>query len=109
MMGLMAHLPQYAQMEVDHVGRLRILEILFSLYGLDMNLERVQTRARQQHDEISAAMNRSPEVITLVEQLEKQYDERLKRMSEGRPDEDPELSPNVLDFLDQLGEQFSQH
>ena len=54
-------------------------------------------------------MNRSPEVITLVEQLEKQYDERLKRMSEGRPDEDPELSPNVLDFLDQLGEQFSQN
>ena len=108
-MGLMAHLPQYAQMDVDHVGRLRILEILCSIYGLDMNLERVQTRARQQHDEISAAMNRSPEVRTLVEQLEKQYDERLKRMSEGRPDEDPELSPNVLDFLDQLGEQFSQN
>ena len=96
-------------MDVDHVGRLRILEILCTLYGFDMNLERVQTRARQQHDEISAAMNRSPEVRTLVEQLEKQYDERLKRMREGRPDEDPELSPTVLDFLDQLGEQFSQN
>ena len=108
-MGLVAHLPQYAQMEVDHTGRLRLLELLCKLYDFDMDLERVQTRARQQNEEISSAMNRSPEVKGLVEQLERQYEDRLKRLEEGRQEEDQELSPEVQNFLDQLGDQFSQN
>lgn len=108
-MGLIAHLPQYAQMDVDHAGRLRILELLCELYDFDMDLQRVQMRARQQNQEISSAMNRSPEVKSLVEQLESQYDNRIKRMDEGYEEEDPELSPEVQSFLDQLGDQFSQN
>jgi len=108
-MGLIAHLPQYAQMDVDHSGRLRLLELLCKLYDFDMDLERVQTRANQQNEEISSAMNRSPEVKGLVEQLERQYEDRLKRMEEGRPEEDLELSTEVQNFLDQLGDQFSQN
>jgi predicted ATP-grasp superfamily ATP-dependent carboligase len=108
-MGLIAHLPQYAQMEVDHAGRLRLLELLCKLYEFDMDLERVQERARQQNEEISSAMNRSPEVKGLVEQLERQYEDRVKRMAEGSQEEDPELSPDVQDFLDQLGDRFSQN
>ena len=108
-MGLIAHLPQYAQMDVDHAGRLRLLELLCKLYDFDMDLERVQIRARQQNEEISSAMNRSPEVKGLVEQLERQYTDRVRRMEEGRDEDDPELSPEVQDFLDQLGDQFSQN
>ena len=108
-MGLVAHLPQYAQMEVDHAGRLCLLELLCKLYGFDMDLERVQARARQQNEEISSAMNRSPEVRGLVQQLERQYEDRRKRMEEGRQEEDTELSPEVQNFLDQLGDQFSQN
>ena len=108
-MGLVAHLPQYAQMEVDHAGRLRLLELLCKLYDFDMDMERVQMRARQQNEEISLAMNRSPEVKGLVEQLERQYEDRLRRLQEGRQEEDLQLSPEVQSFLDQLGDQFSQN
>jgi uncharacterized protein (DUF2132 family) len=96
-------------MDVDHAGRLRLLELLCKLYDFDMDLERVQIRARQQNEEISSAMNRSPEVKGLVEQLERQYADRVRRMEEGRDEDDPELSPEVQDFLDQLGDQFSQN
>ena len=61
-MGLIAHLPQYAQLEADHAGRLCILDLLSKLYNFTMDLDRVRERARQQYDEVTAAMNRSPEV-----------------------------------------------
>ena len=107
-MGLIAHLPQYAQMDVDHAGRLRLLELLCQLYDFDMDLERVKMRAKQQTEEISSAMDRNPEVKGLVEQLERQYEDRVRRMREGRQDVEPDLSSEVQDFLDQLGDQFSQ-
>ena len=108
-MGLIAHLPQYAQMDVDHVGRLRILEILCDLYDLDMDLDRVKLRARQQQEELSSAMDRNPEVRSLVQQLESQYDERVSQMKQGRTEEISELSPEVQDFLEKLGDQLSQN
>jgi len=108
-MGLIAHLPQYAQMDVDHTGRLRLLELICKLYDFDMDLERVKLRSKQQNEEISSAMNRSTEVKALVEQLERQYEDRVRRMEEGRAEEDPELSPEIQSFLNQLGDQFNQN
>ena len=108
-MGLIAHLPQYAQMDVDHVGRLRILELLCDLYDLDMDLDRVKLRAGQQQEELKTAMERNPEVRSLVQQLERQYDERVSQLREGRTEQMSELSPEVQDFLEQLGDQFSQN
>ena len=108
-MGLIAHLPQYAQMDVDHVGRLRILELLSDLYDLDMDLDRVKLRAGQQQEELKTAMERNPEVRSLVQQLERQYDERVSQLREGRTEQMSELSPEVQDFLEQLGDQFSQN
>ena len=108
-MGLVAHLPQYVQMEVDHAGRLRLLELLCELYDFKMDLDRVQLRAKQQNEEISSAMNRSPEVKGLVEQLERQYEDRLRKYGGVGQEEVTPLAPEVQDFLDQLGDQFSQN
>ena len=113
-MGLIAHLPQYAQMDADHSGRLCLLELLCKLYNFDMDLNRIRERARRQNEEITLAMSRSLEVRGLVEQLERQYEDRLKRIEEGRDDDEgeeetPELSSEVQDFLNQLGDQFSQN
>ena len=108
-MGLIAHLPQYAQMDVDHAGRLRILELLCDLYDLNVDLDRVKLRAKQQQEELSSAMDRNPEVRSLVEQLEQQYDERVNQLSQGRTEQVSELSPEVQDFLEQLGDQLSQN
>ena len=108
-MGLIAHLPQYAQMDVDHCGRLRILELLCDLYDLDMDLDRVRLRAGQQQEELKSAMERNPEVRSLVQQLERQYDDRVSQLRQGHTEQVSELSPEVQDFLEQLGDQFSQN
>ena len=111
-MGLIAHLPQYAQLEADHAGRLCILDLLSRLYNFTMDLDRVRERARQQYDEVTAAMNRSPEVKGLVQQLESQYEDRVKKSQGGQQQEQEEASPlsqEVQDFLNQMGDQFSQN
>ena len=111
-MGLIAHLPQYAQLEADHAGRLCILDLLSKLYNFTMDLDRVRERARQQYDEVTAAMNRSPEVKGLVQQLESQYEDRLKKSQGGGQQQQEEVSPlsqEVEDFLNQMGDQFSQN
>ena len=108
-MGLIAHLPQYAQLEADHAGRLCILDLLSKLYNFTMDLDRVRERARQQYEEVTAAMNRSPEVRGLVQQLESQYEDRLKKREGGQQEEATPLSQEVQDFLNQMGDQFSQN
>ena len=108
-MGLIAHLPQYAQLEEDHSGRLCLLETLSRLYGFDMNLDRIRERARRQYAEVTAAMNRSPEVRGLVEQLEAQYEERIRKTGESKQEEPSPLSPEVQDFLNRMGDQFGQN
>jgi predicted ATP-grasp superfamily ATP-dependent carboligase len=108
-MGLVAHLPQYAQLEEDHAGRLCLLETLSKLYGFNMDMERIRERARRQYEEVTSALSRNPEVKGLVEQLEIQYEDRIRRMQEGKQAEPPSLSPEVEKFLDQLGDRFSQN
>jgi predicted ATP-grasp superfamily ATP-dependent carboligase len=106
-MGMVAHLPQYAQLEEDHSGRLALLEVLSSMYNLDMDLDRIRRRATRQYEEVSSAMNRSPEVKSLVERLEQEYESRATRG--GGEDLDSPLSPEVEDFLNQMGDRFNQN
>ena len=54
-------------------------------------------------------MERNPEVRSLVQQLERQYDDRVSQLRQGHTEEISELSPEVQDFLEQLGDQFSQN
>tara|TARA_Y100000590_G_scaffold116318_1_gene132778 strand:+ start:13627 stop:14538 length:912 start_codon:yes stop_codon:yes gene_type:complete len=109
-MGMIAHLPQYAQLEQDHTGRLSLLQILCDLYDIDMDLDRIRQRARRQYDEVTSAMNRSPEVQGLVQKLELEYDERMGIQSESSESqgESTQLAPEVEDFLKKLGEEFNQ-
>ena len=59
----------------------------------------------EQPEKSSPLHAKSPEVKALVEQLELQYDKRLNKDE----DNDYELSPEIEDFLDELGNQFSQN
>ena len=106
-MGMIAHLPQYAQLERDHTGRLSLLEIICQLYDIDMDLDRIRQRAKRQYDEVTAAMNRSPEVQGLVQRLESEYEDRVGN-SDKNKDESTQLAPEVEDFLKKMGEQFNQ-
>jgi len=115
---LMAHLPQYVQLDEDHYGAARLLEVLCTVYGFPEDLaDKVQ--GEQQYKDIDNAIDYKSEVGTLIKQLETYYDRVLSRPAEGLSsdqsttddsaldgDSDVTLSRDVEDFLNQMGERF---
>jgi len=53
-MSLIVHLPQYAQLEEDYIGTVRILEILGSLYGFSVDVSYINNAERQKEQLDSA-------------------------------------------------------
>ena len=112
---LMAHLPQYVQLDEDHLGAARLLDVLCSVYGFPIDLAD-KSRGDQQYKDIDGAIDYKGEFGTLIKQLETYYDRVLSRpedrpgTSEDDPDyetvEDVTLPPGVEDFLNQMGERF---
>ena len=121
---LMAHLPQYVQLDEDHLGAARLLEVLSSVYGFPSELADM-AQGEQQYKEIDKAIDYGGEVGTLIKQLETYYDRVLSRSedkseptssdssssSSSNPNdgEDINLSPDVEDFLNQMGERFENN
>ena len=121
---LMAHLPQYVQLDEDHLGAARLLEVLSSVYGVPSELADM-AQGEQQYKEIDKAIDYGGEVGTLIKQLETYYDRVLSRSedkseptssdssssSSSNPNdgEDINLSPDVEDFLNQMGERFENN
>ena len=121
---LMAHLPQYVQLDEDHLGAARLLEVLCSVYGFPSELADM-AQGEQQYKEIDKAIDYGGEVGTLIKQLETYYDRVLSRpedksdsalpgsSSSSSPksteDEDINLSPDVEDFLNEMGERFENN
>ena len=98
---LMVHLPQYVQLEQDFMGTARLLEVLSSLFGFSESIVDVE-RGKIQYSEIEGAFNTNPEVKNLIKQLEIYYD-RTVLTPENESKEDIALSPEVEDFLRQVG------
>lgn len=104
---LMAHLPQYVQLEEDYAGAARVLEILQGLYDLPPGL--IDThRGQAQYEEITRAVANNPRLIPVIKEFEATYDART-----GIPAPPPQeeaagpLSAEVEDFLRKIGEDFT--
>lgn len=99
---LMAHLPQYMQLDEDHMGCARIVEILSAMFDLPRSLAPRQ-RGIRQYEDVNKAVESNPEVRTLIGRLESYYDRVLAdaSLSEMEDDEDdsPNLAPGVEQFL----------
>jgi len=111
---LMAHLPQYVQLDEDHMGAARIMQILCAMYDLPQSLADT-TRGEQQYRDINKAVVDNSEVSGLISQLEAYYDRVLANSSEeSEPLEDQEddtqsqLAPDVERFLSEMGERLGQ-
>lgn len=117
---LMAHLPQYVQLDEDHLGASRLLEVICSVYGFPMELAD-KAQGEQQYKDINNAIDYKGEVGNLIKQLETYYDRVLsqptdrssksgevdKSLEEGNRDiSDISLSRDVEEFLNQMGERF---
>ena len=98
---LMVHLPQYVQLEQDFMGTARLLEVLSSIFGFSESLVDVD-RGKIQYSEIEGALSSNSEVKNLIKQLEIYYD-RTVSSPENDIGKDIDLSPEVEDFLRQVG------
>ncbi len=102
-MTLIVHLPQYAQLEEDYSGHLRLMEILCSLYDFPIDLGRTRRKAEKQLERLDQAMKREKQLEQLVQQLEIVYEARSSKSNEGLP----KLSPEIEKFLSEIDKGFS--
>lgn len=101
-MTLIVHLPQYAQLEEDYSGHLRLMEILCSLYDFPIDLGRTRRKAEKQYERLDQAMKREKPLEQLVQQLEIVYEARSSKGNE----ELPKLSPEIEKFLSEIDRDF---
>ena len=101
---LMAHLPQYVQLDEDHMGASRLLEVLCAEYGFPKSLVNF-SRGQKQYVDISRAVESNTEVQELIQQLETYYDRVL---TASQPEEDVPFSPDVEKFLGEMGERLEE-
>jgi predicted ATP-grasp superfamily ATP-dependent carboligase len=72
-------LPQYVVMEEDHVGKVRLLEVLNMLYNIPIDKDDFDKAVRQR-DLITEKLKDSPEITDILAQLESTYDMRVQAM-----------------------------
>ena len=104
---LMAHLPQYVQLDEDHMGASRLMTVLCSMYGFPQKLGD-PSRGEQQYQDINRAVQNNSEVRSLIEQLETYYDRTLVNPDNNLENDDEFtnntlLAPNIEDFLREVG------
>ena len=106
---LMAHLPQYVQLDEDHMGASRLMSVLCAMYGLPERLADL-SRGEQQYQDINHAVQNNPEVSSLIQQLEAYYDRTLaiREPNQEEPTEEDATSfaPDVEQFLREVGQRL---
>ncbi|MEE2885667.1 MAG: PAC2 family protein [Chloroflexota bacterium] len=100
---LMVHLPQYAQLQEDHMGSATLLSILCALCDLPKTLSD-STRGNQQYQEISRAVKLNPELQKLISQFEAYHDRILDGQETSAGDFN--LSPEIEEFLNSVSERL---
>ena len=103
-LSLIAHLPQYTQMEEDHTGALRLIRILSNMYGVPVDQKYVM-KSELQLAQIDKALENNPQLQTIIKQLEEHYDTRTNQPEEQ---ETSQLSPEVEKFLAEMDKRFRE-
>ena len=99
---LIVHLPQYAHLEKDHNGHLRLMEVICSLYDFKIDLTSLRIQAEKQYRELDQKMEEDPQLLHVVEYLESMHE--AKR---GKPDEKTtKFSPEIENFLREIDTSF---
>ena len=105
----MVHLPQYVQLDEDHMGASRLMEVLCAMYRFPNSLAD-SNRGQQQYVDISSAVEGNSSVKNLIEQLETYYDRVLSGSEPSSEEEEGvSLSPDVEDFLKEMGDRLNEN
>ncbi len=103
---LMLHIPHYVQLDEDHMGAAKIIEVISAMYDFPQTL--VDTsRGEQQYRDISRAVEGNAQVKQLVAQLEVEYD-RVQSDPDLESVDDPTLPPEMEKFLNEMGQRFEE-
>ena len=103
-MSVMVRLPQYAPLDEDSAGALRVLQVLSDVYGVAVETHDLQTKADEQIRQINLAVAANPQLQRAVTHLEERYDARHGRAPEAAtPQEQTPLPPSIEQFLRELG------
>ena len=103
-MWLIVHLPQYIQLDEDYRGKVRLMEVLESIYNIPRDDADIE-RAKQQLQSVNLAVEESPELKAIMPQLEARYQARIEKKKEKIVP----LSPEVEKFLRELGNRSGQN
>jgi predicted ATP-grasp superfamily ATP-dependent carboligase len=104
-MSLIVHLPQYAQLDEDYMGAVRLMQVLSSLYNLPLDEEYVE-KAEQQLEQLNLALDKNPQLKATIEQLEAHYEARAQSQQD---EEKQKLSPEVERFLTEMEKRFREN
>ena len=99
---LMAHLPQYAQLDEDHMATYKLMQVLSSLYGFS-NTFYDSEKGKKQYEDLDLAIEKNSQIKSLVKQLEIYYDNVLSSNTSN----DEEFSEDVETFLNEMGDRLS--
>jgi len=84
-------LPQYVEVEEDYVAKVRLMEILNLLYNIPIDKKDFE-KALEQRNLINQRVERTPELKSLLPQLETMYDVRIKsKEGQGMPRSSSEI------------------
>jgi len=103
-MWFIVHLPQYIQLDEDYRGKVRLMEVLESIYNIPKDDADIE-RAEQQLQSVNMAVDESPELKAIMPQLEARYQARIEKKEEKIVP----LSPELEKFLRELGNHFGQN
>jgi predicted ATP-grasp superfamily ATP-dependent carboligase len=99
---LIVHLPQYAQLDEDYNGHLRLMEVLCALYDFPIDLTSLRRKAERQYRELDHEMEKDSQLLHVVQYFESIYETR-----KGKPDEkSKKLSPEIENFLREIDKNF---
>lgn len=102
-LSLMVQLPHYLEVEEDHAGAARLMQVICALYGLPGHLADPEEGLKQ-YMELNEEIEEDPEVREMVLQMEAAYDARAKMLAEELSP--PPLPPQVDQFLRDLDRRF---
>ena len=75
-------LPQYVALEEDYLGKVRLMETLNFLYNIPIDTNDFE-KALEQRALVNRRVEATPELHSLIPQLESMYEDRVKSMGEG--------------------------
>ena len=103
-MSFLVRLPHYAQLDEDHAGTARLLEILCHKYGFPSHLIDSE-RGQRQYQQLDEAIARNAQARSLVERLEVHYDAVEVTPS---PEGPSILAPEVESFLQEMDQRMGE-